>query len=110
GAPGVSLVGYVVLSPRVRVHLLVVLGFWITTIAVPAYLMLFYWLFLQVIGGLPALGDTLPDKGGGAFLAHVGGFVAGAVLIKLFARSDLVLAHRRAIAGQVFSEPFRHGS
>jgi membrane associated rhomboid family serine protease len=102
--------GYVVLYPRVRVHMLVVLGFWITTIAVPAYLMLFYWLFLQVIGGLPALGDTLPDKGGVAFLAHVGGFVAGAVLIKLFARSDLVLAHRRAIAGQVFSEPFRHGS
>ncbi|MBI4502086.1 MAG: rhomboid family intramembrane serine protease [Gemmatimonadetes bacterium] len=101
---------YLVLYPRVRVHMLVFLGFWVTTVAVPAYLMLFYWAFLQLIGSLPALGDVAQEKGGIAFLAHLGGFVAGAVLIKLFAKSELVDAHRRAIAAQVFNEPWRSGS
>src|SRR5687767_1447607 len=45
---------YLVLYPRVRVHMLVFLGFWITTIAVPAYLMLVYWIFVQILGSLPA--------------------------------------------------------
>jgi membrane associated rhomboid family serine protease len=101
---------YLVLYPRVRVHLLIFLGFWVTTIAVPAYLMLFYWVFLQLIGGLPALGGVEQQGGGVAFLAHVGGFVAGAALIKLFVKRDLVEAHRRAIASQVFDEPWRRGT
>src|SRR3989441_5037563 len=87
---------YVVLYPRVRVHMLVWLGFWVTTIAVPAYVMLFYWAFLQLLGSLPALGQST-EQGGVAFLAHLGGFAAGAALIKAFARGELVEAHRRHI-------------
>jgi rhomboid family protein len=101
---------YLVLYPRVRVHMLIFLGFWVTTIAVPAYLMLFYWAFLQLLGGLTVLGDMTQAKGGVAFLAHLGGLAAGAALIKLFARSELVDEHRRAIASQVFNEPWRSGS
>jgi membrane associated rhomboid family serine protease len=101
---------YLVLYPRVRVHMLVFLGFWVTTIAVPAYLMLFYWAFLQLLGSLPALGRMTEETGGVAFLAHLGGFAAGAALIKLFARSELLDAQRRAIASQVFNEPWRSGS
>ncbi len=48
---------YIVLYPRVKVHMLVVLGFFITRVAVPAFVMLGYWLLLQVLGGLPTLGD-----------------------------------------------------
>jgi len=87
---------YLVLYPRVRVHLLVWFGFWLTTIAVPAYLMLAYWAFLQLLGGLPSLADA-GQRGGVAFMAHLGGFVAGVTLIKLFARADLVEEHRRHI-------------
>ena len=101
---------YLVLYPKVRVHMLVFLGFWVTTVAVPAYLMLVYWFVLQILGSLPAMGDVSSQQGGVAFLAHLGGFVAGAALIKLFAKPDLVLAHRRAIAGEVFSQPWRRGS
>jgi membrane associated rhomboid family serine protease len=90
--------------------MLIFLGFWVTTIAVPAYLMLFYWIFLQLLGGLPSLGGVEQQGGGVAFLAHGGGFVSGAVLIKLFVKSDLVEAHRRAIASQVFDEPYRRGT
>ena len=87
---------YVVLYPKVRVHMLVWFGFWVTTIAVPAYVMLFYWAFLQLLGSLPALGQST-EQGGIAFLAHLGGFAAGAALIKAFARGELVEAHRRHI-------------
>ncbi len=42
---------YIVLYPRVRVHILLFLGFFITTFAVPAVFMLGYWFLLQVICG-----------------------------------------------------------
>jgi membrane associated rhomboid family serine protease len=101
---------YLVLYPRVRVHMLIFLGFWITTVAVPAYLMLFYWAFIQVLQSLPALAGANEERGGVAVLAHVGGFVAGVAMIKLFVRPELVAAHRRATAGEVFSQPWRPGS
>ena len=86
---------YLVLYPKVRVHMLIFLGFFVTTVAVPAYLMLLYWAFLQLVGGLPALAGGGTGGGGVAFMAHLGGFVAGVALIKLFARPELVAAHRR---------------
>jgi membrane associated rhomboid family serine protease len=80
---------YVVLYPRVRVHMLVVLFVFITRIVVPAYVMLGYWFLLQLLGGSMAQGE-----GGVAFWAHVGGFVAGAVLISMFKDRELVREHR----------------
>jgi membrane associated rhomboid family serine protease len=81
---------YLVLFPRVRVFTVVPLGFFIQTMALPAWMLLIYWMFLQVVGGLTSLGA----KGGGvAFWAHLGGFLAGVVLIKVFERRDRVLAH-----------------
>jgi membrane associated rhomboid family serine protease len=77
---------YLVLYPRVRVHMLIVLGFFITTISVPASWMLLYWALLQAIG-------SAGGGGGVAFMAHLGGFVAGAVLIKLFTKPELLAAH-----------------
>jgi rhomboid family protein len=82
---------YLVLYPRVRVFLIVPLGFFLTSIALPAWMMLLYWIGLQLLSGLVATGDS---AGGVAFWAHVGGFVAGVVLVKLFARKDRVSAHR----------------
>ena len=76
---------YLVLYPRVRVFTIIPLGFYITNIAVPAWVMLVYWAVLQFFGGLGSLGA---EGGGVAFWAHVGGFVAGVVLIKIFARTD----------------------
>ena len=80
---------YVVLYPRVRVHMLVVLFVFITRIAVPAYVMLGYWFLLQLLGGAAAAGE-----GGVAFWAHVGGFLAGALLIQAFKDPELVRRHR----------------
>jgi membrane associated rhomboid family serine protease len=64
----------------------------LTSVALPAWMMLVYWLLLQFVSGLTVLGR---ESGGGvAFWAHVGGFVAGVILIKLFARSDYVAGHQ----------------
>jgi membrane associated rhomboid family serine protease len=80
---------YLVLYPRVRVFAIVPLGFFLTSIALPAWVMLLYWIGIQVVSGLVSAGQT----GGVAFWAHVGGFVAGVVLVKVFARRDHVAAH-----------------
>lgn len=89
GAIGGIMGAYVVLYPRVRVHMLVFLLIFITRIVVPAYLMLGYWFLLQLVSGSAAQGE-----GGVAFWAHVGGFVAGAALIALFKNPELVRKHR----------------
>ena len=82
---------YLVLFPRVRVFTMVPLGFFITSIALPAWLMLVYWAALQVFGGFTSV--VAGQTGGVAFWAHVGGFVAGVVLIKLFVKPHHVRAH-----------------
>ena len=84
---------YLVLYPRVRVYTLLPLGFFFTTVALPAWTMLLYWIGIQVVSGLFGL-LTTSESGGVAFWAHIGGFVAGIVLVKLFAQSDDVRAHR----------------
>jgi membrane associated rhomboid family serine protease len=84
--------GYLVLYPRIRVFTFVTLGFFMTTIALPAWAMLLYWAAIQVFGGFASA--IAPESGGVAFWAHLGGFVAGVVLIKLFARRDKVAQHQ----------------
>ena len=92
--------GYLVLYPRVRVRLLVFFFVFVQIIRLPAYAVLLWWIAWQVIAGLPQLSALNPDVSAGvAFWAHIGGFVAGALLIKLFeSRSRVqqrnVLRHR----------------
>src|SRR5262245_4886670 len=83
---------YLVLYPRVRVHCLVFLGFFFTFISLPAWTMLLYCMGIQVVSGLFSLVAT--EQGGVAFWAHVGGFVAGMALVKVFANSEMVREHR----------------
>jgi len=79
---------YVLLYPRAPIHTLVFLGFFVTRIIVPAYLMLGYWFVLQLFG-------TMGSRNGGvAFAAHVGGFIAGCVLIFFFKKSERLRPRR----------------
>ena len=90
GAIGGVMGAYIVLYPRVHVHMLLFLGFFVTTFAVPAVWMLGYWMLVQVIGGFSSIGST---GGGVAFWAHVGGFAAGAALVFLFRDRELLAKH-----------------
>jgi membrane associated rhomboid family serine protease len=90
GAIGGVMGAYVLLYPRVKVHMLIFLGFFVTTIAVPAFLMLGYWFVIQLISGVGTLGA---QGGGVAFWAHAGGFIAGALLVLVFRDRRLVERH-----------------
>jgi membrane associated rhomboid family serine protease len=90
GAIGGVMGAYIILYPRVHVHMLVILGFYVTTFAVPAVAMLGYWILMQFIGGMMSVGAS---GGGVAFWAHIGGFVAGVVLIMLFKDERLLAQH-----------------
>jgi membrane associated rhomboid family serine protease len=80
GAISGVLGGYLVLFPRNRVRVLTRGG--IAT--VPAFVMLGLWIVIQLLSGVGSLANT-QEGGGVAFMAHVGGFVAGVVLVKVFA-------------------------
>ena len=81
GAIAGVLGAYMITFPRARVHALLFLFWYITTVRVPAVYVLGFWFIIQFISGLAVLGvDT---TGGVAWFAHIGGFVAGIVLIRL---------------------------
>lgn len=82
---------YMVLYPRVRVHTLIFLIVYIRVLPLPAWVLLAYWFFIQLVEGSVALGAA---GGGVAFWAHVGGFLAGVALVKLFEKRRLVAARR----------------
>lgn len=89
GAIAGVLGGYLVLFPRARIHVLVFFFLFMDIITVPAWTMLIWWIGLQVLGGLPQLTSLRPDVSGGvAFWAHVGGFGAGIILVRLFVSKE----------------------
>jgi rhomboid family protein len=97
GAISGVLGAYLVLYPRVRVNMLFWLFIFVRIIPVPAWLVLLYWFATQVILGLPELSPLRPQISSGvAVWAHIGGFLAGMALIKLFENRQLV-AQRTAI-------------
>ena len=96
GAIGGVMGAYVVLYPKARIRVLIFFGL-IFTIVVPAYFMLGYWFLLQLLGGLPSIGQG-GGGGGVAFWAHIGGFVAGALAISLFKDPQRVAQHRQGVA------------
>jgi membrane associated rhomboid family serine protease len=88
---------YLVLYPRVRVNMLFIFVIFFKIISIPAWLVLIWWFFLQLVAGLPQLSAVRPDMSAGvAVWAHIGGFVAGVLLIKLFENQALV-AEREAL-------------
>ncbi|MGH2403909.1 MAG: rhomboid family intramembrane serine protease [bacterium] len=84
GAIAGVLGAYLVLYPQARVLSLVILGFFIRTVELPAILVLSLWFVLQLVQGFGTL--RAPGATTVAWWAHVGGFVAGAVLVLAFAR------------------------
>jgi membrane associated rhomboid family serine protease len=84
GAVAGVLGAYLVVHPRARVLTIVFLGIFIRMMLVPAGVLLVFWFVLQIFSGFGSLGAGA--RGGGvAWFAHIGGFVAGIVLVKLMA-------------------------
>ena len=95
GAISGILGAYILLYPRVLVRTLIPPFF---IVNMRAWFMLGWWFLWQILGGLPQLTAVNPEVSGGvAFWAHVGGFVAGLLLINLFVDRDIV-RRRKAVA------------
>jgi membrane associated rhomboid family serine protease len=82
GAVSGMLGAYILLFPTARIHTIVLLGFYITVVKIPALIVIGFWAIIQVVSGLISQGTA--DHGGIAFFAHVGGFAAGLFTIKLW--------------------------
>jgi membrane associated rhomboid family serine protease len=93
GAISGILGAYLVLYPKVRINMLFIFVIFFRVFAIPAWLVLVYWFGVQLFTAY--LSPVRPEVSGGvAVWAHIGGFLAGALLIKLFARSEDVAAHK----------------
>jgi membrane associated rhomboid family serine protease len=82
GAISGVLGAYLLLFPRARVLTLVLLPFFFTTLRLPAMWLLLLWFAAQLVSDW-----VLQDHGAGVtFRAHIGGFLAGMLLVRLFKR------------------------
>jgi membrane associated rhomboid family serine protease len=80
GAIAAVMGAYIVLYPHARIVSLVVFGFYVRTVAIPAFLYLGFWFALQLLQGTMDLG-RMDSAGGVAWWAHAGGFAFGAAAI-----------------------------
>jgi membrane associated rhomboid family serine protease len=87
GAIAGVLGGYLLLFPHARVMTFIPFGFFIALRELPAIFVLGIWFVLQLFTGIADLG-VASDQGGVAYFAHIGGFLAGLLLVRLFARAE----------------------
>jgi len=80
GAIAGVLGAYMISFPKAKVHVFAFIIIFITTLIIPAQIVLGLWFFIQLSSGLNSLG--IDTNGGVAWFAHVGGFIAGVGSIK----------------------------
>lgn len=78
GAISGVLGGYLILFPFTKIKTFIFLGFFWTIVRIPAILLLLFWVVLQIWNSVS------PEAGGTAWFAHIGGFIAGVLLILPF--------------------------
>lgn len=89
GAISGVLGGYMLLFPTRSIHLWIFFGIF----SVPAFIAVGVWFVFQVLNGMGILGGE--EASGIAYAAHIGGFIAGLILVKLFVRRKPVLEEKR---------------
>ena len=98
GASGASisgvLGGYLMMHPSRKMHVWILLG----VVSVPALIVVGLWFVFQVINGMGALGGQ--EGGGIAYAAHIGGFIAGFILVRFFAKKNMGSVKERKSAWQ----------
>lgn len=74
---------FLILYPRVRVVTLIFIIVFVTTVDIPAAFMLLYWFAIQLLSGITTVSNVSSAQGI-AWFAHVGGFLAGILLVRIF--------------------------
>jgi membrane associated rhomboid family serine protease len=101
GAIAGVLAGFLILYPNAKIGSLIGIGFLYVPARIPAWVFIGFWFLYQLVNGVATISSTATSSGGVAYWAHVGGFITGALLVKVFSQSDRVdqlqLAHDRAL-------------
>lgn len=92
GAISGVLGGYLMMHPKRKMHVWILFGI----VTIPALIVVGLWFVFQIINGMGTLGGR--EGGGIAYAAHIGGFVAGFVLVRLFANKRRILVEERKSA------------
>ncbi|MGA2596714.1 MAG: rhomboid family intramembrane serine protease [Bryobacteraceae bacterium] len=74
---------YLIKFPRASIVTLIFIFIFFTTVDIPAAFLLAYWFLIQFFSGVGSVGDSQISHGDVAWFAHVGGFLAGMVLVKI---------------------------
>ena len=80
------------MHPKRKMHVWILFGI----VTIPALIVVGLWFVFQIINGMGTLGGR--EGGGIAYAAHIGGFVAGFVLVRLFANKRRILVEERKSA------------
>jgi membrane associated rhomboid family serine protease len=86
GAISGILGAYLLLYPRAKILTLLFFGFFVKLVEIPAMFVLGFWIVVQLLNSTKSLGSSV---GGVAWLAHIGGFLAGLILIQFFYRTRI---------------------
>lgn len=74
---------YLIKFPRARIHTLVFVLFFLTTVDIPAAFILLYWFVAQLLSGYGSIAHTHVTDTGVAWFAHIGGFITGMILVQV---------------------------
>ena len=85
---------YLIKFPHSRILTLIPIFFFFTTLELPAVLILVYWFVLQFFSGFGSIGYSQVSQGGVAWFAHIGGFIAGMILIKTMGTKERYSSRR----------------
>ena len=88
---------YLIKFPRAHIHTLVFVFIFITTVDIPAVGLLLYWFVIQLFSGWGSIASTHVTDSGVAWFAHIGGFLAGMILIKTMGTRQRYFPRRRDI-------------
>ena len=95
GAIAAVMGAYMITYPRAYIHTLIFIFIFVTTTDIPAVFILGYWFLTQLFNGVGTIGYSHVSQGGTAWFAHIGGFLAGIVAVKLLGIDDFNAKRRR---------------
>ena len=86
---------YILKFPRSHIYSLVFIFIFITRLDIPALFFIPYWFLMQVFNGLGSIGYSSISEGGTAWFAHIGGFIAGMLLVGIMGTKSRYLRGRQ---------------
>jgi membrane associated rhomboid family serine protease len=85
---------YLIKFPRARIHTIVFLFIFLTTMDIPAVFILLYWFVTQLFSGYGSIAHTHVSDNGVAWFAHIGGFITGMILVQVMGTRSRYLPRR----------------